>query len=143
MLNNRIMRAIEFCQGLSFSQIGQCLWIGSERARKIVRKYERHLEAINDPLVLIIKELRSLGDATRILKALRGRIFTTAILRSWPSAAQRNYRKPADLASKASVSLPMRWKAWGLLGMLRDGWNDRSMIAFLNRGPVLPPINMN
>jgi hypothetical protein len=72
-LNKRTKHALKLRQkGLSFSQIGQDLGIGSERARQIVRKYERHLKLMEDPFVLKIKELSSLGDATRILNALKG-----------------------------------------------------------------------
>jgi len=48
------------------------LGIGGERARQIVRKQQRLLKSIEDPFALKIKELSSLGDATRILNALRG-----------------------------------------------------------------------
>ena len=73
MLNKRIKRTLELrLKGLSFIKIGQELGIGSERARQIVRKYERHLEVLEDPFVRKIKELSRLGEATRILNALRG-----------------------------------------------------------------------
>ena len=76
MLNKRIKRALELRQkGLSFSQIGQDLGIGSERARQIVRKYQRHLKLLEDPFALKIKELSRLGDATKILNALKGNDF--------------------------------------------------------------------
>ena len=76
MLNKRVKRALELRQkGLSFIKIGQELSVGSERARQIVRKYEHHLEVLEDPFVRKIKELSRLGEATRILNALRGSDF--------------------------------------------------------------------
>ena len=76
MLNKRIKRALELRRkGLSFIQIGQDLGIGSERARQIVRKHQRHLKFMEDPFALKIKELSRLGDATRILNALKGNDF--------------------------------------------------------------------
>ena len=72
-LNKRTKHALKLRQkGLSFTKIGQDLGIGSERARQIVRKHQRYLELMEDPFALKIKELSSLGDATRILNALRG-----------------------------------------------------------------------
>jgi hypothetical protein len=83
-LNKRTKRALELRQkGLSFSQIGQHLGIGSERARQIVRKYQRHLKLLEDPLALKIKELSRLSDATRILNALKGNDFYDGDLNSW------------------------------------------------------------
>jgi orotate phosphoribosyltransferase-like protein len=73
VLNKRTKRALEFRQkGLSFSQIVQDLGIGSERARQIVRKYQRHQKLMEDPFALKIRELSRIGDATRILNALEG-----------------------------------------------------------------------
>ena len=75
-MNKRTKRALELRQkGLSFSQIGQDLGIGSKRARQIVRKYQRHLKLMEDPFALKIKELIRLGEATRILNALKGNEF--------------------------------------------------------------------
>jgi hypothetical protein len=75
-LNKRTKHALELRQqGLSFNQIGQDLGIGSERARQIVRKYQRHLKFLEDPFALKIKELSRLSDATRILNALKGNDF--------------------------------------------------------------------
>ena len=72
-MNNRTKHALELRQqGLSFNQIGQDLGIGSERARQMVRKYQRHLKFMDDPFALKIKELSRLAEATRILNALRG-----------------------------------------------------------------------
>jgi hypothetical protein len=72
-LNNRIKHALELRQqGVSFNQIGIELGIGSERARRIVRKYQQHLKLMEDPFALKIKELSRLADATRILNALKG-----------------------------------------------------------------------
>ena len=76
MLNKRIKRALELRRkGLSFNKIGKELGIGSERARQIVRKHQRHLKLMEDPFALKIKELSRLGDATRILNALKGNDF--------------------------------------------------------------------
>jgi DNA-directed RNA polymerase alpha subunit len=76
VLNKRIKRALELRQnGLSFIKIGEDLGIGPERARQIVRKYQRHLKLLEDPLALKIKELSRLSDATRILNALKGNDF--------------------------------------------------------------------
>ena len=75
-MNNRTKHALKLRQkGLSFSQIGQDLGIGSERARQIVRKHQRHLKLMEDPFALKIKELSRLGDATIILNALKGNDF--------------------------------------------------------------------
>ena len=72
-MNERTQHALKLRQkGLSFSQIGRDLGIGSERARQIVRKHQRHLKLMEDPFALKIKELSRLGDATMILNALRG-----------------------------------------------------------------------
>ena len=72
----RIKRALELRQqGLSFIKIGQDLGIGSERAMQIVRKYQRHLESLEDPFIRKIKELSRMGDVTRILNALKGNDF--------------------------------------------------------------------
>ena len=76
MLNKRIKRALELRRkGLSFNKIGKELGIGSERARQVVRKHQRHLKLMEDPFALKIKELSRLGDATRILNALKGNDF--------------------------------------------------------------------
>ena len=75
-LKKRNERALKLRQqGLSFNQIGQDLGIGSERARQIVRKYQRHLKLLEDPFAQKIKELSRLADATRILNALKGNDF--------------------------------------------------------------------
>jgi orotate phosphoribosyltransferase-like protein len=75
-LNNRIKRALKLRQqGLSFNQIGQDLGIGSERARQIIRKYQRHLKLLENPFALKIKELNRMRDATRILSALKDNDF--------------------------------------------------------------------
>jgi orotate phosphoribosyltransferase-like protein len=60
-LNNRIKHALELRQqGLSFNQIGIELGIGSERARQIVRKYERRQKLLQDPFALKITNLAEL-----------------------------------------------------------------------------------
>jgi orotate phosphoribosyltransferase-like protein len=75
-LNNRIKRALKLRQqGLSFNQIGQDLGIGSERARQIIRKYQRHLKLLENPFALKIIELNRMRDATRILSAVKDNDF--------------------------------------------------------------------
>ena len=75
-MNKRTKHALELSrQGLSFNQIGKELGIGSERDRKMVRKYEGRLKALEDPFTLKIKKLGWMGDATRILNALKGNDF--------------------------------------------------------------------
>lgn len=55
-MNKRIKRALELRRnGLSFINIGQDLVIGAERARQIVRKYERYLESMADPFTQKLK----------------------------------------------------------------------------------------
>jgi hypothetical protein len=72
-LNKRTKHALELRRkGLSFSQIGLKLGIGSERARQIIREYESYLESLEDPLKRKIEELSRPGEANRILNALRG-----------------------------------------------------------------------
>ena len=89
---NRIKRALELRQqGLSFIKIGQDLGIGSERARQIVRKNQRHLQLLEDPFALKIKELSRLADATRILNILKGNEFYNG-----DPAKLANY-KPEDI----------------------------------------------
>lgn len=75
-LNKRAKHALKLRQnGLSFIKIGQDLGIGRERACQIVRKHQRHMKSLKDPFVRKIKELSRLGDATRILNALKGNDF--------------------------------------------------------------------
>ena len=75
-MNIRTKQALKLRQnGLSFIKIGQELGIGRERARQIVRKYQRYLKSMEDPFALKIKELSRLADATRILNALKGNDF--------------------------------------------------------------------
>jgi hypothetical protein len=78
-------------KGLSFIKIGQELGIGSERTRQIIRKYQRHLKLLEDPLAQKIKELSRLSDSTRILNALKGNDFYDG-----DSEKLANY-KPKDL----------------------------------------------
>ena len=75
-MNKRTRHALELRQqGLSFNQIGQDLGIGSERARQIVRKYQRHLKSREDPVARKNKDPSSLGEATKILNAIKGNDF--------------------------------------------------------------------
>ena len=54
-MNKRTKHALNLRQkGLSFSQIGKYLGVGSERARQIVRKYEDRLIALEEPFALKI-----------------------------------------------------------------------------------------
>ena len=55
--------------------MGQDLGIDRERARQIVRKYQRHLKSMENPFAQKFKELSRMGDATRILNALKGNEF--------------------------------------------------------------------
>ena len=75
-MNKRTKHALKFRQkGLSFILIGQDPGIGKERTRQIVRKYQRYLKSMEDPFARKIKELSRLGNATRILNALKGNDF--------------------------------------------------------------------
>ena len=48
---------------LSFSQIGLNLVIGSELAWQIIRKHQRHLKTLENPLAMKFIELGRLGNA--------------------------------------------------------------------------------
>ena len=76
-MNKRTKHALKLRQkGLSFNQIAIELGVGSERARQIVRKHQRHLKSMEDPpFARKIKELSRMGDGTRILNALKGNDF--------------------------------------------------------------------
>jgi hypothetical protein len=101
-LNNRTKRALELRhKGLSFTKIGQDLGIGSERARQIVRKYESRLKALEDPFVLKIKELSRMGDATRILNALRGKEFYDGDPEKLANFSPEDLRKIRGLGPKS------------------------------------------
>jgi hypothetical protein len=117
-LNKRTKHALKLrLQGLSFNQIGQDLGIGSERARQIVRKYQRHLKLLEDPFALKIKELSRLSDATRILNALKGNNFYDG-----DPEKLTNY-KPKDLVKIRGLgmkSVSVIAKALESIGVVRD-----------------------
>ena len=111
-MNKRTKHALELRrQGLSFIKIGQDLGIGSERARQIVRQYQRHLKLMEDPFALKIKELSRLGDATRILNALKGNDFYDCDLKKLA-----NY-KPQDLMKIRGLNI----KSVGIIASALEG----------------------
>ena len=117
-MNNRTKRALKLRQkGLSFIKIGQDLGIGRERARQIVRKNQRHLKLLEDPLAQKIEELSRLGDATRILNALKGNDFYDGD----PEKLANN--KPEDLMKIRGLgikSVAVIGKALGSMGIIGD-----------------------
>ena len=113
-MNKRTKHAFKLRQkGLSFIKIGQELGIGSERARQIVRKHQRHLKALEDPFALKIKELGRLGDATRILNALKGNGYYDGDPEKLAKCNPEDIRKINGLGMKSVGLLPRHWKAWG------------------------------
>ena len=117
MLNKRIRRALELRQqGLSFIKIGLELGIGSERARQIVRKYQRHLKLMEDPFVLKIKELSSLGDATRILNALKGKDFYDGDPEKLAKYKPEDLMKIRGLGTKRVAVIAKALEGMGLIG---------------------------
>ena len=120
-MNNRIKRALELRRkGLSFIKIGQDLGIGSERARQIVRKHQRHLKLMEDPFALRIKELSRLSDATRILNALKGNDFYDGDPEKLANYKPNDLMKIRGLGTK-SVSVIA--KALEGLGVIEDAEN--------------------
>ena len=117
MLNKRIKRALELRQkGLSFSQIGQDLGIGSERARQIVRKHQRHLKLMEDPFALKIKELSRLGDATRILNALKGNDFYDGDPEKLADYKPKDLMKIRGLGTKRIAVIAKALERMGVIG---------------------------
>ena len=116
-MNNRIKRAIELRRkGLSFSQIGQDLGIGSERARQIVRKYQRHLKLMEDPFALKIKELSRLSDATRILNALKGKDAYDGDPDKLAKCKPEDIRKINGLGMKSVAVIARALESMGVIG---------------------------
>ena len=102
-------------KGLSFSQIGQDLGIGSERARQIVRKYHRHLKSMEDPFALKIKELSRLADATRILNALKGNDFYDGDLERLAHYKPEDLRKIRGLGTKSVAVIAKALESMGVI----------------------------
>ena len=115
-MNNRTKHALELRQkGLSFSQIGQDLGIGSERARQIVRKYQRHLKFMEDPFALKIKELSRLADATRILNTLKGNEFYNGDLEKLAKCKPEDIRKINGLGTKRVAVIAKALESMGVI----------------------------
>ena len=116
-MNNRTKHALELRRkGLSFSQIGQYLGIGSERARQIVRKYQRHLKLMEDPFALKIKELSRLSDSTRILNALKGNDFYDDDPEKLARSKAEDIRKINGLGTKRVAVIAKALESMGVIG---------------------------
>ena len=116
-MNKRTKRALELRQkGLSFSQIGQHLGIGSERARQIIRKYQRHLKLLEDPFALKIKELSRLSDATRILNALKGNDFYDGDPEKLANYKPNDLMKIRGLGTKSVYVIVKALENMGIIG---------------------------
>ena len=116
-MNNRTKHALELRhKGLSFSQIGQDLGIGSERARQIVRKYQRHLKLFEDPFALKIKELSRLSDATRILNALKGKDFYDGDPEKLANCKPEDLMKIRGLGMKSVAVIAEALESIGVIG---------------------------
>jgi len=120
-LNNRTKHALELRQqGLSFNQIGQDLGVGSERARQIVRKYQRHLKLMEDPFALKIKELSRLGDATRILNALKGNDFYDGDPEKLANYKPQDLMKIRGLGMKSVAVIAKALESMGVIGNVEE-----------------------
>jgi DNA polymerase/3'-5' exonuclease PolX len=116
-LNKRTKRALELRQqGLSFNQIGQDLGIGSERARQIVRKHQRHLKSMEDPFARKIKELSRMGDATRILNALKGNDFYDGDPEKLANYKPEDLMKIRGLGTKRVSVIAKALESMGVIG---------------------------
>ena len=116
-MNKRTKHALKLRQqGLSFNQIGQDLGIGSERARQIVRKYERHQKLLEDPFALKIKELSRLSDATRILNALKGNDFYDGDPEKLANYKPEDLRKINGLGTKSVAVIARALEGLGVIG---------------------------
>jgi hypothetical protein len=116
-LNNRIKRAVELRhKGLSFIKIGQELGIGSERTRQIIRKYQRHLKLLEDPLAQKIKELSCLSDATRILNALKGNDFYDGDPEKLADYKPKDLMKIRGLGTKRIAVIAKALERMGVIG---------------------------
>jgi hypothetical protein len=117
VLNKRIKRALELRRkGLSFNKIGKELGIGSERARQIVRKHQRHLKLMEDPFALKIKELSRLGDATRILNALKGNDFYDGDPEKLANYKPNDLMKIRGLGTKRVAVIAKALESMGVIG---------------------------
>ena len=120
-MNNRTKHALELRQqGLSFNQIGQDLGVGSERARQIVRKYQRHLKLMEDPFALKIKELSRLGDATRILNALKGNDFYDGDPEKLANYKPQDLMKIRGLGMKSVAVIAKALESMGVIGNVEE-----------------------
>jgi hypothetical protein len=116
-LNERLKHALKLRRkGLSFIKIGQDLGIGSERARQIVRKYQRHLKLLEDPFALKIMELSRLGDATKILNALRGNDFYDGDPEKLANYKPEDLMKIRGLGTKRVAIIAEALESMGIIG---------------------------
>ena len=116
-MNKRAKHALRLRQqGLSFIKIGDELGIGSERARQIVRNHERHLKSLEDPFALKIKELSSLGDATRILNALKGNEFYDGDPEKLAKYKPKDLMKIRGLGIKSVAVIARALESMGFIG---------------------------
>ena len=116
-MNNRTKHALKLCRkGLSFIKIGQELGIGRERARKIVRKYQRHLKLMEDPFALKMNELSRLGDATRILNALKGNDFYDGDPEKLANYKPEDLMKIRGLNIKSAAVIAKALESMGIVG---------------------------
>ena len=89
--------------------------IGSERARQIVRKHQRHLEALDDPFVRKIMDLSQLGDATRILNALKGNDFYDGNLKKLAKCKPEDLMKIRGLNAKSVAVIAKALESMGVI----------------------------
>ena len=116
-MNKRTEHALKLRQkGLSFSQIGQDLGIGSERARQIVRKYQRHLKSMKDPSALKIKDLSSLREATKILNALKANDFYDGDPEKLANYKPNDLMKIRGLGTKRVAVIAKALESMGVIG---------------------------
>ena len=115
-LNKRTKHALELRRkGLSFSQIGLKLGIGSERARQIIREYESYLESLEDPLKRKIEELNRPGNAKRILNALRGRDCYDGDPMKLANCKPEEIRKITGLGTKSVAVIAQALESLGVI----------------------------
>ena len=116
-MNKRTKRALKLRRkGLSFNQIGQDLGIGSERARQIIRKYQRHLKLLEDPFAQKIKGLSRLSDATRILNALKGNDFYDGDPEKLAKFRPSDLKKIGGLGVKSVAVIARALESIGVIG---------------------------
>ena len=115
-LNKRTKHALKLRQkGLSFIKIGQHLGIGREHARQIVRKHQRHLKSMEGPFALKIKELSRLGDATRILNALKVNDFYVDVPEKLANYKPEDLMKIRGLGTKRIGLIAMALESLGCI----------------------------